>query len=44
MWEILAILIAVVGIIYIAGLSRDDDEKQDINSVNYYTGSFGFWM
>jgi len=26
-WEILAILIAIFGIIYIAGLSRDDDEK-----------------
>jgi len=28
MWEIFAILIAVVGIIYIAGLSRDDDHEK----------------
>jgi len=27
MYEFLAILIAIFGIIYIAGLSRDDDEK-----------------
>jgi len=26
-YEIIAILIAIFGIIYIAGLSRDDDEK-----------------
>jgi len=28
MWEILAILIAVVGIIYIAGLSGDDNDEK----------------
>jgi len=28
MWEILAILIAVIGIIYIAGLSRDDNDEK----------------
>jgi len=26
-FELIAILIAIFGIIYIAGLSRDDDEK-----------------